>query len=332
MKDSDDVLWLKLDGSLFNLSVDVFLCLVYNVPEGSSRQGLLDNINLFDGLSDHMVHINNLTNNRCQFLVCGDFNARTSDFPDYVQDDNEDHIHVLPDDYSTDTPLKRVSEDRGFNRYGSELLDFCKQTGLRILNGRAGVDGNVGKCTYVGSSGRSLVDYVIASQQIFSLIDTFVVSDPNILTDHCAVNFSLCSYANDENSNTESDTESSVKYKYVWNNEYVESYQNALESDNVRLEFQELKSKLLTEDVDINANLSSFQNTMETVCTPLFKKNLVKQNNVFSMSESNQPWYNEDCKLKRNVFTTVSVSIVLINRMPLAEKTWYKLDLSTRRC
>ena len=147
----------------------------------------------------------------------------------------------------------------------------------------------------MGSSGRSLVDYVIACQQIFSLIDTFVVSDPNILTDHCAVNFSLCSYANDENSNTKSGTESSVKYKYVWNNENVESYQNALESDNVRHEFQELKIKLLTEDVDIKANLSSFQNTMETVCTPLFKKNIVKQNNIFLMSESNQPWYNKDC-------------------------------------
>ena len=56
-KDSDDVLWLKLDGSLFNLYVGVFLCLAYNVPEGPSRQGLLDNINLFYRLSDHMVHI-----------------------------------------------------------------------------------------------------------------------------------------------------------------------------------------------------------------------------------------------------------------------------------
>ena len=112
------------------------------------------------------------------------------------------------------------------------------------------------------------MDYVIASRQIFSLINTFMVSYPNILTAHCAVNFSLCSYANDENSNTVS-----VKYKYVWNNEYVESYQNALESDNARLEFQELKSKLLT-DVDINADLSSFQNTMETVCTLLLKKSL----------------------------------------------------------
>ena len=75
---------------------------------------------------------------------------------------------ILPDDYSTDLPLKRVSEDRSFNRYGSELLDFCKHTGLRILNGKSGLDSNVGKCTFVGSTGRILVDYVIASQQIFS--------------------------------------------------------------------------------------------------------------------------------------------------------------------
>ena len=195
----DDILWLKLDGNLFNLSDDVFLWLIYNVPEGSSRQGLLDNMNLFDRLSDHMIHIKNLTDNKCQFLVCGDFNARTSDLADYVQDDTAVHILVPPDDYSTDLPLKRVSEDKGFNRYGSELLDFCKQTGLRILNGRARVDGNIGKCTYVGSTGRSLVDYVIVSQEIFSLVDNLSVSDPNILSDHCIVNFSLCSDINFDN-------------------------------------------------------------------------------------------------------------------------------------
>ena len=167
MQDSDDILWLKLEGRLFNLTDDVFICLAYNVPEGSSRQGLLDNVNLFDRLSDHMIHIKNLTDNRCQFLLCGDLNARTSDFPDFVQDDTAAHIHALPDDYSTDIPLKRVSEDRGFNRFGSELLDFCKQTGMRILNGRAGVDGDIGKCTYVGSAWRSLVDYVIASPHIY---------------------------------------------------------------------------------------------------------------------------------------------------------------------
>ena len=160
-------------------------------------------------------------------------------------------ILVLPDDYSTDLPLNRVSEDKGFNRYGSELLDFCRQTGLRILNGRAGVDGNIGKCTYVGSAGRSLVDYVIVSQEIFSLVDNFSVSDPNILSDHCIVNFSLCSDVNFDNNNTEN-MESPLQYKYVWNNEHVAAYQNTLESDSVRSDLRNLTNELLSENVDIN--------------------------------------------------------------------------------
>ena len=93
--DSDDITWLRFDGSLFNSSDDLFLCLSYNVPEGCSRQGMLANINLFDRLSDQMVRLKTLTNDRCMFLVCADFNARTSDMPDYVQDGTATHIHVL---------------------------------------------------------------------------------------------------------------------------------------------------------------------------------------------------------------------------------------------
>ena len=120
-----------------------------------------------------------------------------------MQDDTSANIHALPDDNTTDIPLKRVSEDRVFNRFGSELLDFCKQTGVRILNGRTGVDGDIGKCTYVSGAGRSLVDYVIASPHIFSLVDTFNVDDPNILSDHCIVNFSLCLHGNNASSDSD---------------------------------------------------------------------------------------------------------------------------------
>ena len=37
-------------------------------------------------------------------------------------------------------------------------------------------------------------------------------------------------------------------------------------------------------------------------CSPLFKRNLGKKNNDFLNLDSNQPWYNEDFKLKRNYF------------------------------
>ena len=49
-------------------------------------------------------------------------------------------------------------------------------------------------------------------------------------------------------------------------------------------------------------SLSSFQSTVETVCSPLFKRNFGKKNNDFLNFDNNQPWYNEDCKLKRNYF------------------------------
>ena len=158
-----------------------------------------------------------------------------------MQDDTAAHIHTLPDYYSTDIPLKRVSEDRVFNRFGSELLDFCKQTGVRILNGRAGVDGDIGKYTYVSGAGRSLVDYVIASPHIFSLVDTFNVDDPNILNDHCICNFSLCLHENNASSDSDPGITSSLPYKYVWNNEYVEAFQNALDSESVRSDLRKLK-------------------------------------------------------------------------------------------
>jgi hypothetical protein len=45
------------------------------------------------------------------------------------------NIDTLPDKYCTDNYLPRVSQDKGHD-YGTMLLDLCKQTGIRILNGR----------------------------------------------------------------------------------------------------------------------------------------------------------------------------------------------------
>ena len=121
LTDSDGLIWLRLDGRLLNLDKDLFLCLCYNVPEGSSRLRLIDNVDIFDRISDHMVHIQNITNNKCSFMICGDLNSRTSTFPDYVEDDSSDHISVLPDDYLTDTPLARASKGPNYWIFANTL-------------------------------------------------------------------------------------------------------------------------------------------------------------------------------------------------------------------
>ena len=88
---------------------------------------------------ESMVSVENKTQNKCNFLICGDFNSRSSDNPDFVIDDDPTHISVLPDDYTPDNFMQRFSEDQGHtNNNGLYLLDFCKQTGMRIMNGRVG--------------------------------------------------------------------------------------------------------------------------------------------------------------------------------------------------
>ena len=118
-------------------------------------------------------------------------NARTSDCPDFVVDENSLHCDFLPDDFITDTYINRCSQDKGkLNSNGRVLLDFCKQTGMRMLNGCFDRDKH-GRYTYVGSNGSSVVDYVIRTSNLFQCVDMFYVHDPNILTDHCLIDFVL---------------------------------------------------------------------------------------------------------------------------------------------
>ena len=82
----------------------------------------------------------------CKFIVCGDFNARVADLKDYIIDgDNSRHVYALPDDCIADTVLPRSSTDPKLNANGSLLIYFCRQTGLRIANGRVGADADVGE-------------------------------------------------------------------------------------------------------------------------------------------------------------------------------------------
>ena len=77
-------------------------------------------------------------------ILTGDFNARTGEQPDYVVLDSDMYV-PLPPEYCADTPITRASQDTSMNSYGKKLLDLCISAGLRIVNGKAGVDRNRGK-------------------------------------------------------------------------------------------------------------------------------------------------------------------------------------------
>ena len=113
-------------------------------------------------------------------------NARVSQTCDYINNDRP-----LPDNDAIliDTPLLRVSRELTSNRFGDYLLDICKSTNLRIVNGR--LNGDQGKWTCITHNGQSVVDYVITSCDTFSTLVDFQVHDFNEFSNNAPLSFSF---------------------------------------------------------------------------------------------------------------------------------------------
>ena len=321
----DNIIWLRLEAQRIGLNDDVFLCLCYNPPQGSSREGLNDDISCFGKIYDTMIEIENTVESHCNFLVCGDFNARCATLPDYVEFDNNNGFDVLPDDYVADDSLpSRVSEDPIINQYGRSLIDMCRQTGLRIMNGRTGKDRAHGKCTFVGHNGKSVVDYVLASENMIPLIDKFVVYEPNILSDHCLISFTSELTQNEEitrladtcrlNSNTCDSQASKVTFKYCFNEERSDIFTETINSNTFKDEIEILKNNIMSATVidDIDTNLDEFNKLLQSACDPAFKRNIFHKINSDTGIENStehqndnsnkQPWFDEACEEMRNSF------------------------------
>ena len=214
-------------------------------------------------------------------------------------------MSVLPDDYVPDRYMSRYSQDKGHvNNNGLLLLDFCKQTGVRIMNGRVGSHRGVGKYTFVGSRGSSVVDYVLTSQELFNLIEDFDVQEPNIMSDHCLVNFSF-NFNIQCSNDARPECDKKVTGKYAWNPEFKAHFVNSLQLDSTKDRLNILDSKISesSSDEDVTTCLSDFSNIINDIAEPIFKRTKPKdwEHEEFSNSNAN-PWYNDECRGKKFVF------------------------------
>ena len=78
----------------------------------------------------------------------GDFNSRTGEISDMVKEDKFD-IDYIDDDivnmYNTEYSLPtRSNEDKIINQQCKALIELCKSTDLKIINGRYGDDRDSG--------------------------------------------------------------------------------------------------------------------------------------------------------------------------------------------
>ena len=217
----------------------------------------------------------------CNAFVCGDFNARTATRSDYVDNDSVFIADLLPDDYIIDQSLPRSSEDSICNEYGTCLLEMCKASGLRILNGRLGEDKYTGKFTCVKGNGKSVVDYVLCKQDLFSMVSNFVIDEPNILSDHCTVRFSLTARHNLRNINGTDESSKCHSYTYKWDDVKKAEYIDRLGQSHIIDKLQSTTDRLSYIETEADLHDSNSNNN---------KSNL------------NQPWFDDNCKFKRKEF------------------------------
>ena len=183
---SSEYMWLKISKKVFNLDDDIYVAVVYICPQNSSFYG--KNADVFDLIETDIAMYEKL--GRC--LVLGDFNARTSEDLDFCSDDNIDDYVDLPFNYIQDVPLSRSNQDTSqVNPHGKKLLDLCKSSGLRIVNGRTLGDTN-GRYTCFSYNGNpSVIDYALASNSLLRYVCTFRVNDPSVHSIHCSLSLLL---------------------------------------------------------------------------------------------------------------------------------------------
>ena len=257
-KDSDSIIWLRIKGNMLNLNHDLFLCLCYIIPANSSREGLVE-MDVLDRISNYILKIANDTNDCFNVMICGDFNSRIGNERDYVMFDNDVNIDILPIDYGTDTVITRYSQDNKVNANGRKLLDFCKLNTLGIANGRIGSNKGIGKYTLVGSTGHNVIDYVIATPSLLNVIRNFHVGEPNILSDHCLIDFSMtCKMSNVPVVVSETLTFEKLSKKYVWNGARNSEYVANLEEEENSFIYLNTHLTQVTNFEQLDENLNKF--------------------------------------------------------------------------
>lgn len=181
--ESDYILWLKLDMSLFSTNEDLILGILY-VPPTQSR--FLNEDEYFNLETE----ITSMCAQSSYICLTGDMNARTASLCDFITADSfiadlmdfdEDTLSF----YNQAEQLEslninkyRVSCDEKTNNNGYKLIEICINNNLFILNGRFGNDSTEGRLTF---RDQSLIDYTICSFNCLKLLLEFEVIDTDLL-------------------------------------------------------------------------------------------------------------------------------------------------------
>ena len=184
--------------------------------------------------------------------------------------------------------FQRQSSDKGMNAFGEQLLEFCNIFDCVILNGIMNYAFDNG-FTYICESGSSVVDYYIASCDLFtSMKVSELVIKEVVESDHLPVELLFTIHAVD-NRNTSNAKKATSFSKFVWDNSKESIFKEQLRNQTNSKKLQEA---MQTVDFDVNVALRLFVSSLTSASQCMQQK--CTSQDVFRNASSQ--WFDKECR------------------------------------
>ena len=223
-------------------------------------------------------------------VLMGDLNARTGVKEDYCNIDShicnkygctqliDESAEIMGYFERSQVPLARVNSDLNVNVYGNQLINFCKNTDLFILNGRLGDDNKKFTC-----KDKSVVDYFLSTANMFSYLQNFSIFEfSNLYSDaHCALSINLNVNFKNDHPKISTEAVNTVKTK-LWNTDKADQFVQNIDIDAVTIIDKKLDMLLETDEIsqsDVDCVVNDIGNIFKDSATISFgttKRNFKK--------------------------------------------------------
>ena len=278
---STNLLWFKILKKYTKTDNDIYVCGAYIPPYNSIYFSPV----VFEELENDIEKFSSLGS----ILLMGDFNWRTGKYPDNVcQDGNS----IIVNDQSkfSQYAFQRNSFVNDLNNHRKRLLEICRSADQRILNGRI-YDDSLGRPTFHGKSGVSVVDYAVCDQDLFPHLANFFVREPSSLSDHSPIMAWLNIDTNDNHLATTNtnDTLTRLSKQFIWETNSPQKFRATLQSRDI----QRMTHDFLIHsgpDRNINTSLDAVENIIFTTAKCCLKIKVIKKRHVRLPADKKMVW------------------------------------------
>ena len=170
-------------------------------------------------------------------------------------------------------------------------MQICRDSCLRIVNGRLGDDAGIGNYTFQSVQGCSLIDYVLFPPTLFDIISKFTIHDISIYSDHAPIQFPLLS-----NVKSTVQEEQSEVTKIVWDSSKLNEFRDVL---NNKLEcLDSYVNNIVSDNANIDTGVQNFAETLYTCAFQVFGR-VKRINTTQTTRKYTSPWFTVDCETAR---------------------------------